>query len=176
MLLRGLAFSTFLLLVTSISGVATVHSDELIVHPSTFDVLKKDLTKKKMYFMAEAMLLSEKEGAKFWPLYKEFLEKRQKASEEALRLISFFTDDPRHFNDDKADQLIRKVFTTNRAIQSLEEEYYDRIAKVTSASTAARFLQAEYIINTLIDMQAISRIPIFPRIVDADKKADRDKK
>ncbi len=72
--------------------------------------------------------------------------------------------------------MIRKVFTTFRAIQSVEEEYYDRIAKVTSASTAARFLQAEYIINTVIDMQAISRIPIFPRIVDADKKADRDKK
>lgn len=73
-------------------------------------VLKSDLATKKMMLMAEGIALPEQEGSKkFWPLYKEFLQKRQKANDEVVLLISNFAKNPTRFDNDDARRIFKKV-------------------------------------------------------------------
>lgn len=147
-------------------------------NPATLDpaaaleVLKSDLATKKLMLMAEGMALPEQEGKRFWPLYKEFLQKRQKANDGVVLLISSYAKNPVGFDNDDAKRTFKKVFAANRTIQALEEEYFNKIAKATTPTIAARFLQIEDILNTGIKFQIFAKLPLFPKIIEADKKAD----
>lgn len=137
---------------------------------AVLEVLKSDLATKKLMLMAEGMALSEQEAKKFWPLYKEFLHKRQKANDEVMQLIRAFAQSPASFSNDDAQRTFKKVFAANRAIQDLEESYFRKIAKATSPTIAARFLQIEDILNTGIKFQIFANLPLFPKIIEANKK------
>lgn len=140
------------------------------------EILNNDLHSKKITLMEEGMALKGKEGKQFWPLYKEFLKKREKANGEVVAFVTEYSKNPLIFTNEKIKASFKDLFIAERNIQALEEEYFEKIGTATSPSIAARFLQVEDIINMVIKFEVLSKLPLFPEIIEADKKLKAVKK
>lgn len=167
----GVAVVVSLALSTSVLASEQNSTPEPLKAVSATDILNSDLESKKMLLMAEGMTLLGKQSDKFWPLYKEFLQKRKKANDDVVAIVTDLAKNPLTFTNEKVKDRFKELFAADHAILALEEEYFEKIGKATSPSIAARFLQLEDIINTMIKFQILSKLPLFPEIIEADKKS-----
>lgn len=171
----GVTIVVFLALTTSVFASEKDSKPKPVKTISAIDIINSDLESKKMLLMTEGMTLLGKQGDKFWPLYKEFLQKRKKANDDVVVIVTDLAKNPLTFTNEKVKVSFKELFAADHNILALEEEYFEKISKATSPSIAARFLQLEDIINTVIKFQVLSKLPLFPEIIEADKKSGAGK-
>ena len=68
----------------------------------------------------------------------------------------FFT-----MTDAAADGLVERLFQLNDDEQTLIREYHGKVASAVGGAVAARFVQVERRINTLLDLQLAAEIPLL---------------
>ena len=61
--------------------------------------------------------------------------------------------------DEKADQLIKNAMAYQKQRDELLGKYYERIKQELGAVTAARFVQVEHQLLTIIDLRIASSLP-----------------
>ena len=66
--------------------------------------------------------------------------------------------------NDKAADLVKAALRNNRDRFDLQKKYYEKIAKATSTVIAARFLQVEQLVNSLVDLQIGLELPLVPKL------------
>ncbi len=73
-------------------------------------------------------------------------------------------------NDKLAEELVEESLSIANDKNALLEKYYKKVAKVVGTVTAARFLQVENQMLTLIDAQIVSQVPLIkaPKEVKAE--------
>ena len=62
--------------------------------------------------------------------------------------------------DEKADQLIKNAMAYQKQRDELLGKYYERIKQELGAVTAARFVQVEHQLLTIIDLEIASSLPV----------------
>ena len=62
--------------------------------------------------------------------------------------------------DDKADELINNAFKNREARLDLLKKYYKKVKKEPGARVAARYVQAEMEILTLVDAKINDAVPL----------------
>ena len=62
--------------------------------------------------------------------------------------------------DEKADQLIKNAMAYQKQRDELLGKYYERIKQELGAVTAARFVQVEHQLLTIIDLRIASSLPV----------------
>jgi len=66
-------------------------------------------------------------------------------------------------SDDTADSLAKRAFKIREKKLELLKDYYKKIKKATSPVIAARFLQVEYDIGLLLDLEIASDLPLLKK-------------
>lgn len=114
-------------------------------------------------FVKQAMNLSEDDGKAFWSLYHQYEADLMKLNDQRLAIIDDYADNFDKITDAKADQLVKRSLDYRKARASLLEKYYGKIAKATSKTVGARFLQVESILQGAGDVAVGSSIPLMPK-------------
>ena len=125
------------------------------------NVARADLRTQKSALMTQAMQLSESQSEQFWPIYREYENEMDKITDERLAKIKFFAENYETMDDDKADMLAKEMFSLEKNRSKLREKYYKKMRKVLNGVSAARFVQVDRQINTLLDMEIMQMIPLI---------------
>ncbi len=134
------------------------------------ELLRSDLRTQKVALVTQALDLSDAEGSKFWPIYREYDHKLSKITDARLLNIKAYAKNFTTMTNDKASELVNAALKINQNRFDLQKSYYSKIAKATSPVVAARFLQVESLVNNLVDLQIAAELPLVPKLVSVPAK------
>lgn len=126
-------------------------------------LLRIDLRATKAEIVTNALELSGEELERFWPLYREYDEAMAALDAERVAMLRAFSANYAEIDDARAEDMTRRSFEYERQRLALLEKYYGRVAEVFNAATAARFVQLEYQLVRMVDVQLASELPLIPR-------------
>jgi hypothetical protein len=141
-------------LILSLSMNAQTDNDYLEL---TRDVLKIE----KKAAVAEALQLSETESQPFWNLYNEYQSALYLVQNKRIAIIKDYSDNFESLSDEKADELWMGSLNQRKELLKLKKKYYAKFKKVVTPGKAARFMQLENKIETLIDASLALEIPLI---------------
>lgn len=123
-------------------------------------LLHKNVRSQKAKLMGAVMQLDTDDAAKFWPIYKEYDGELGKLNDMRVANIHEYAQDYTRMTDDKADELVQNAFNFQKQRDDLLAKYYGKVKDSLGAVTAARFVQIEYQLLQIIDLQIASELPV----------------
>ena len=107
------------------------------------------------------MLLTETEGARFWPLYDEYRAERKKIGDRKVRLITDFLAQQNSMSEDEARVLANEDFAIEKDTSELKTKWYKKMTKELSERTIARFFHIDEKLDAAADLALAANIPLI---------------
>ena len=127
---------------------------------NTMELLRQDLNTEKVAIMTASLPMTEKQADLFWPIYRDYDHELSKLGDRRLAVLKSFAANYDTIDAKQAGQLVTESFKIAKGRNDLLEKYYKKVAKAVGVITAARFLQVENQMLTLIDAQIIDQVPL----------------
>ena len=156
--------------VASIAGLL-LYASAACAQSGMLELLRQDIKTEKIELMTGSLPLTEKEAAAFWPIYRDYDHELSKLGDRRIALIKEVGEKYEHLDTKTADRLVKESLGIADARNALLRKYYTRVAKAVGTVTAARFLQIESQMLTLLDAQIADQVPLIKtKPVGEDKK------
>ena len=125
---------------------------------------RAELRQDKVVFINEAMNLtsSDPNYDAFWHEYYQYEAELKKLNDARIQLIRDYQFNYDKMDDNIANNLAERALAIHKKRLDLLAKYYEKIKKATSPLIAARFLQVEYQISLLMDVEIASKTPLLP--------------
>ena len=123
-------------------------------------LLRKDVKAEKAQLLGDVMQFDAEDAAKFWPIYRDYEVELDKLNDLRVANIQEYIRNYTEMSDAKADQLIQNAIAYLKQRDELLAKYYTRVKEQLGAITAARFVQVEHQLLTIIDLKIDSSLPV----------------
>jgi hypothetical protein len=107
------------------------------------------------------MGLDADQSQKFWPIYKDYDRQLAKLNDARLGNIITYAQNYSNMTDSKADEIVNSAIAYRKKRLDLLASTYDKVRTALGSPLAARFLQVEDTLLTLIDLQIQSNLPLM---------------
>jgi len=125
------------------------------------ELMRSDLRTQKRAIITQAMKMDETTSAKFWPVYTEFEAELGKMNDQRVTMIKDYAAAYNSMTDQTAKDLIKRGFKLQESRTSLLKKYVNKMTKATDVKTAARWAQVEQAVDSAIDLQIASELPLL---------------
>jgi len=98
----------------------------------------------------------------FWHQYYQYEAELKKINDARIQLIRDYQFNYDKMDDNIANNLAERALAIHKKKLDLLAKYYEKIKQATSPMIAARFLQVEYQISLLMDVEIASKTPMLP--------------
>ena len=126
------------------------------------ELMRSDLRNGKTELLTEALKLSDADGAKFWPIQREYETELAKVGDQRIQLLKDYAANYDSLTAEMAKSLLDRAFKIESSRLTVLKKYTDKVAKAVSPSVAARFAQVEALVNSLIDLKLRAETPLVP--------------
>jgi hypothetical protein len=126
------------------------------------DMFRFSLRMEKVEFVKKAMKLTPEQEKKFMDVYYPYDVELKKLNDKRLAIIADYAAKFDTITDADADKLAKRALDYRKQRNALLEKYYGKIAKATSKTIAARFLQVESVLQATSDVKIGSTLPLMP--------------
>ncbi|MFI5371597.1 MAG: hypothetical protein ACHQ52_08570 [Candidatus Eisenbacteria bacterium] len=130
----------------------------------TFDqdleLLRSDLRAEKVAFITENMALNDADGAKFWPIQREYQGELSKLEDQRIALIKQYVASSDTMSAKMATDLMGKAFKLQDQRTTLLKKYADKVSKAVSPKIAMRFVHVESALESLLNLQIRGNLPV----------------
>ena len=109
---------------------------------------------------AQRKELSAEEAVIFWPIYSEYEKELAALGSKRVEGIKDYAANYLTLTDQKADELANGRLALESQLVELKKKYYQRFKAALSAKMAAKFLQIENQLLSILDLQIASSLPI----------------
>lgn len=157
--LKNYLMTTAALLLLAVPSAAQQPTQEEI--DQYIELVRMDLRQERVEVVGQSMRLSADEASQFWPIYEEYEAAYAALGDVELQLIKDYADAFFSMTDEAADGLVERLFQLIEDDQALIREYHGKVASAVGGAVAARFVQVERRINTLLDLQLAAEIPLL---------------
>jgi hypothetical protein len=139
---------------------------------NSIELLRQDLKTGKVALMTANLPLTEKEAEIFWPIYREYDVELSKLGDRRVSNLKRYAQTYNNVTEMAAGEMMKESFSIARDRNDLLEKYYDKVAKALNVLTAARFVQIENQMLTIIDAKLIDDVPLVkvPKAAGGEKK------
>ncbi|MDH4036119.1 MAG: hypothetical protein OEX18_06815 [Candidatus Krumholzibacteria bacterium] len=144
-------------LITVIAGIAAPS----FAQNDVIELLRSDIRTQKKALITGAMQMTEAESDIFWPIYNEYENELRLVGDRRVATIKDFADNYENMTEEMAKDLSKRSLKNQEDRLSLYKKYNGKFAKALSPKMAARWLQAEYAINEMIDVQISAELPLM---------------
>ena len=133
------------------------------------EMLRSDVNAEKVAIMTDGMMLTVEQGDKFWPMYREFQGELAKLGDRRIAMIGKFVGSFETLSDEQAVEISKEWFKLQEERLKLLKKTHGKMAKELGQGVAARFVQIESTVQSLIDVQIAAEMPIFPNTQPGEK-------
>ena len=125
------------------------------------ELMRSDLRTNKRAIVTKAMQMDEAASAKFWPVYAEYETELTKLNDQRVTMIKDYAAAYNSMTDESAKDLIKRGFKLQESRTSLLKKYVGKMSKTVDVKTAARWAQVEHALDSAIDLQIASELPLL---------------
>jgi len=125
------------------------------------ELMRSDLRTNKRAIVTKAMQMDEASSAKFWPVYSEYETELTKLNDQRVAMIKDYAAAYNSMTDESAKDLIKRGFKLQESRTSLLKKYVGKMSKAVDVKTAARWAQVEHALDSAIDLQIASELPLL---------------
>jgi hypothetical protein len=125
------------------------------------ELLRTDLQADKKVLVEYSMELTDEEAGVFWPIYDAYETERVALGDRRLDLIQRYPDAVNVTGPETVRDLSVDWFKLQDDELKLVSKYYKKAEKQLRPRIAVRWVQIEYRIKMLIDLQLASQIPLI---------------
>lgn len=125
------------------------------------DIIQGIYGKSKKELAVSFMNVPPASAEAFWKLYDEYEAERKALGHQKVVLIN---DYAKHFDaltEAKADELAKGTLENNMDYEKLYSKYYEKIKPVIGAIGAARFMQLEIYLQTIVRVHIQDEVPFI---------------
>jgi hypothetical protein len=126
---------------------------------SAIEVARSQMQADKATILTATMTFSDKDGAAFWPIYRQYEHERSVLDDGRVSVIKEYTQKYPNLSDSEAKDMAERMFEYDSGLAALKKKYFKRFNKVLPALTVTKFFQLERRIDLLIDMQVETSLP-----------------
>ena len=125
---------------------------------------RAEMRQDKVVFINESMNLTSADPNydAFWHEYYPYEAELKKLNDERIQLIRDYGYNYDKMDNTIANNLAERALAIHKKKLDLLAKYYEKMKKATSPMIAARFLQVEYQISLLMDIEIASKTPMLP--------------
>lgn len=125
------------------------------------DLLRSDVRAKKKQIVKQVVGLSEEQGAKFWPLHEAYEKELDALQGERLKLLQDYEQKWADLSETQVSAYLHRLLDLRIRRDKLLQKYFKSMARAAGATAAARFVQIEHQMLTVMDMQIIAMVPLI---------------
>ena len=126
---------------------------------SAIEVARANAQADRATIVNVAMKFSDKDGAVFWPIYRQYEYERSTLEDRRVAVIKEYAQKYPNLTDDEAKAMAETMFDYDSRLAALKKTYFKKFNKVLPALTVTKFFQLDRRIDLLIDMQVESSLP-----------------
>ena len=126
---------------------------------STIAVVRAHMQADRTTLITTGMNFNDKDGAAFWPMYREYEYERSRLDDDRVAVIKEYTQKYPTLTDAEAKAMAETMLDCDYRLAELKKKYYRKFNKVLPALTVAKFLQLERRVDLMMDMQVESSLP-----------------
>jgi hypothetical protein len=123
------------------------------------EMVRTGMQADKATIIATNMNLSDKDGAAFWPIYRQYEHERSMVDDGRVTVIKEYTAKYPRLSDADAKEMAQRMFDYDSRIAALKKRYFKKFNKVLQALTVSKFFQQEHRIDLLMDVKVESALP-----------------
>ena len=129
---------------------------------SNMQILKEKLKADKKLLVASNMDLTDAEAKQFWPIYDAYQKDLETVNKQLGRTIQDYAE---AFNNgtianDTAKKLLGEALSVEEQEVKLKRTYAEKLEKAIPSTKAARYIQMETKIRSLIKFEMAQQIPL----------------
>ena len=128
---------------------------------NALELARTDIKLQKKAILSENMQLTEAQAKIFWRIYNDYEYQLTKIGDKIVDNVDEFA---KHFDtmtEDKAEDILDQSFDNHEEELKLLKKATKEIADKLGYKVAIRFYQIESLLNTVIDLQILSSIPLL---------------
>jgi hypothetical protein len=144
-----------------VAALVLVATTGLAQTEGVVELIRHDIQTEKVSIMTESLPLTAKEGDAFWPIYREYNGAMTKLGDRRLATIKTIIETSGSLDEKTVEKGVSESFSIASDRVSLLKKYHGKIAKVIGAVKAARWLQIENQMLTLVDAVIIDQVPLL---------------
>ncbi|SHH10395.1 hypothetical protein [Flavobacterium defluvii] len=144
-----------------IMAIATFSSYAQSTFKEDVEVLQSLYGKTKSDLVKQYMNLSDTQAAAFNKVYDDYETKRKALGQTKFQLINDYAANYGTLTDAKADELAKGTFKNHMAYEKLFCKTYSKAKKAIGAINAAKFIQLEVYLQTIIRAEILEIIPFI---------------
>jgi hypothetical protein len=126
---------------------------------STIAVVRANMQADRTTLITAGMNFNDKDGAAFWPIYKQYEYERSRLDDDRVAVIKEYTQKYPTLTDSEAKAMAEKMLDCDSRLAELKKKYYKKFNKVLPALTVTKFFQLERRVDLMMDMQVESSLP-----------------
>lgn len=139
----------------SLSSGLSLAQQELI------EMARQDIRAGRMGMVAASMDLTPKQQEIFWPLYREYADEQEQLLDRRIAMLQNFSNRLDNMDDVTATEIAEESFAIQRMRIERRERYFKRMSDALGAAVAARFIQVDSQISTLLDFEMVQLTPLL---------------
>jgi hypothetical protein len=124
------------------------------------ELLRSDVRSQKIAILTQLMEFTEAEDKAFWPVYREYDRELTTLADERVANIQEYAKNYPDVSDAVADKLMLKALDIDARRSTLLAKYYALMKSTLTPKTAAKFIQIEHQLLTIIDLQIAAALPV----------------
>jgi hypothetical protein len=138
-----------------VSVVAVQAQQEVI------ELAKADIRSGRMGLIVTAMELTAEQQEVFWPLYRQYADEQDKLLARRISMLQNFVASYDEMTDKLANEIAEQSFSIQRARTESRERYFKQFSAALGPVLAARFIQVDSQISTLMDFEMMRNTPLI---------------
>ncbi|WP_264553995.1 hypothetical protein [Flavobacterium sp. N2038] len=125
------------------------------------DVLQSVYGKSKSELVTQYMNLSDAQATAFTKVYDNYETERKALGRTKFQLLNDYAANYATLTDAKADELAKATLKNHIAYEKLYEKTYNQAKKAIGSINAAKFIQLEVYLQTIIKGEILEAIPFI---------------
>jgi hypothetical protein len=147
--------SLLLMISATITSTMTQAQQEMI------ELAQADIRSGRMGLIATAMDLTPQQQEAFWPVYRQYADEQDELLAKRIAMLQRFAGGYEQMNDEFANEIAEQSFAIQRARIERRERYFKQFSKLLGPVLAARFIQVDSQISTLMDFEMMRNTPLI---------------
>ena len=131
---------------------------------STIALVRANMQADRTTLITTGMNFNDKDGAAFWPIYKEYEYERSRLDDSRVAVIKEYTQKYPKLTDAEAKAMAEQMLECDARLVALKKKYYKKFSKVLPALTVAKFLQLDRRVDLMMDIQVESSLPPLTQV------------
>ncbi|MGJ5641763.1 hypothetical protein [Formosa sp. S-31] len=134
---------------------------QLSAQTAELEAFKDMFNSEKKIALGEFLDLDATQAMVFWEIYDDYSEERKEVANQRMALLKEYVAEYNGITNDQADDIVEESFSIRAKSDKIQKKYYKKIKKELGAVTASKFVQFERYVQTSIDVQLQSALPLI---------------